>query len=138
MPQRSSFAKVLGGIVLGTLLFGAIFLFVSKGDIDADPAMNARNRALSEQEFLDSALGQFFKQNGRYPSAEEGLAVLYGTSLGGPYVRGPMFKADPWNSPYVYQQLNDGKDYRLYSIGPNKTDEAGAGDDLRSPRRQTK
>ena len=43
---------------------------------------------------------------------------------------------DPWGHPYVYVSVNGGapqhrsKSFDLYSLGPNATDDSGAGDDI--------
>lgn len=73
---------------------------------------------------------------GRYPTVNEGLDIVV------PFLRGaPLGEdlADPWGSRYVYmsaassayglQGVPRGR-YLLYSTGPNRIDEGGAGDDL--------
>ncbi len=73
---------------------------------------------------------------GRYPDAGEGLRAIV------PFLRGAPLGdtlADPWGRPYVYlsaqasayglQGVPKGR-YLLYSTGPNRIDEGGAGDDI--------
>lgn len=40
---------------------------------------------------------------------------------------------DEWGNPFAYVPNTDGSSYRLYSFGPNGTDQGGEGDDLLVP-----
>ncbi len=74
---------------------------------------------------IETALGAFEIDNGRYPSTEEGLEALISAPAGleswrGPYLNRGMPK-DPWGNDYVYRypgQLSGG-DFDLYSLGPD-------------------
>ena len=55
---------------------------------------------------LAAALDDFFIDNGRYPSSEEGVDALLAapaalTSWNGPYVRSEKTLIDPWNRKYA-------------------------------------
>jgi general secretion pathway protein G len=55
---------------------------------------------------LAAALDDFFIDNGRYPTAEEGIDALLAApaalaSWNGPYVRSEKTLIDPWNRKYI-------------------------------------
>lgn len=56
-----------------------------------------------------SALDLYYYENNFYP-AENNLSALEGTYL-------KKVQNDPWNRPYIYNQLESGKKYELYSTG---------------------
>jgi general secretion pathway protein G len=84
---------------------------------------------------LDTSLDAFEVDMGRYPNANEGLAVLLnapsdaGTNWHGPYVKKDVGN-DPWGHPYIYRypgQYNKSS-YDLLSMGPDGKE--GGGDDI--------
>ncbi|MHC4662126.1 MAG: type II secretion system protein GspG [Planctomycetota bacterium] len=40
---------------------------------------------------------------------------------------------DPWGSPYCYGSVGTSSGFELYSVGPNRNDERGNGDDVKIP-----
>jgi general secretion pathway protein G len=84
---------------------------------------------------LETALDAFEIDNGRYPTAAEGLGALIqrpATAAGwhGPYIR--MLPADPWGQPYhyVYPGIHLRNGFDLWSTGPDQTD--GTTDDIKN------
>lgn len=81
---------------------------------------------------LQLALDLFEQDNGRYPTAEEGLkALVENPSLPtwkGPYLKNEL-KPDPWDSPYIYELDTEhpGR-YLLRSAGPDRA--PGTEDDV--------
>ena len=85
-----------------------------------------RQRAIAELEEIEFALDRYAKDNGDYPSTEQGLTALWEyPTLGpapsnwkGPYVDAPVV-ADPWGRAYVYRRpgINDQYTYDLLSYG---------------------
>ena len=82
---------------------------------------------------LETSLGAFEIDVGRYPTTQEGLQALVEEPAGvrdwyGKYLGRSVIPNDPWGNPYVYkspgQHNTDG--YDLYSLGPNGQ---GGGDD---------
>ncbi len=78
-------------------------------------------------ENIKTALNMFETDNGRYPSTDEGLAVLqtqpqWATEWKGPYLdqQGPV-PLDPWNNAYIYRYpgTNNRTGFDLYSYGPD-------------------
>ena len=81
----------------------------------------ARSQAAKTQiELFGTALDTFRLDVGRYPSSQEGLAVLQ-EGRGIPGWDGPYLKkgvpADPWGRPYFYVSPGEHGDYDLYSYG---------------------
>ncbi len=79
-------------------------------------------------ESLKSALDLFFLDTGRYPTTNEGLAVLIvrpsnTSNWNGPYVKSSAVPHDPWNRDYVYQSPGrDGRSYEIVSLGADGRD----------------
>ena len=74
---------------------------------------------------VQNALDQFEIDNGRYPTADEGLAALFdrpasADNWNGPYLRGGV-PEDPWGNAYVYRQpgRQNPDSFDLYSTGPD-------------------
>ncbi len=81
---------------------------------------------------LETCLGAFQIDCGRFPTNDEGLGVLVNDpgipNWDGPYVK--LVPSDPWGTPYVYQAPGPHfpKSFDLSSIGADKS--AGTEDDL--------
>ena len=83
---------------------------------------------------LESGIDRFELDAGRFPSNEEGLAVLVQQPTTqvkewhGPYVK--RIPNDPWGNPYVYRYPGQGnpQGFDLLSYGPNAQE--GGGDDI--------
>lgn len=110
---------LLAGIV-GPRLFGN----VSKSEVTT---------AKAQIDVLSKALDQFRLDVGRYPSSQEGLAVLVSPVPGESRWRGPYLRKDvppdPWGQPYQYKYPGSKQpdDFDLYSFGADKT-LGGSGD----------
>lgn len=60
-----------------------------------------QNAARAEIATLHDAVEQFYSENNRYPTNDEGLAVLSRPGKGGePFVK--RISSDPWDHPYQY------------------------------------
>jgi len=88
-------------------------------------------------EKLESALLEFKKDIGRFPTTVEGLTSLYKNhyeleNWRGPYSNRPYLYIDPWKNNYIYfyPAKYGNSEYDLYSVGPNRIDEHGLGDDI--------
>lgn len=70
---------------------------------------------------LSKAADQFRLDVGRYPTTEEGLAVLVTKPANLPKWEGPYLTKnvplDPWGNPYVYKSPGEHGDYDLMSYG---------------------
>lgn len=70
---------------------------------------------------LAKAADQFRLDVGRYPTTEEGLAILVTRPTSLPKWEGPYLAKnvpmDPWGNPYVYKAPGDHGDYDLISYG---------------------
>lgn len=81
--------------------------------------------AKTEISIIDGAIDAFEVDNGRYPSAQEGLSALTQQPPGltgwhGPYLKRAVVN-DPWGHPYVYRVpgQHNTEGYDLSSFGPN-------------------
>jgi len=88
--------------------------------------------ARAQIDALDKALDEFRLDMGRYPTSEEGLAVLMTPVANEPNWGGPYLKKgvpmDPWGRAYVYQQPGSHGDFDLLSYGKDGRP-GGAGED---------
>jgi type II secretory pathway pseudopilin PulG len=73
---------------------------------------------------LIQALDMFKVGHDHYPSNLDELV--------GKYIESKSTLIDPWGHPFVYQQAAQGEkpSINLYSVGPNRIDEARLGDDV--------
>lgn len=95
-----------------------------------------RQQAMEEIERLGFALDRYARDNGDYPSTEQGLLALWEFPAAepvppnwkGPYVDEPILE-DPWGNPYVYRRpgRNSRYTYDLFSYGADGV-EGGRGD----------
>lgn len=93
-------------------------------------------RVQSDVRSLRAALQTYQSTNGFYPTTEQGLQALVTRPSVEP-IPERWFKfmesvpKDPWASPYVYRcpGIKNPDSFDLYSAGPNRTDDNGAGDD---------
>ncbi len=77
--------------------------------------------AKAQIDALGKAIDQYRLDVGRYPTTEEGLAVLVTKPANVPKWDGPYLTkgvpADPWGNPYVYKAPGTHGDYDLISLG---------------------
>jgi general secretion pathway protein G len=87
---------------------------------------------------FEEALDQFRRDNGFYPSTEQGLqALVEKPSIGripkryprNGYIKGGKIPQDPWDSDYIYTSPGaSGHDYEITSLGSDRQ-EGGEGID---------
>ena len=85
-----------------------------------------RQRAIEQVETIEFALDRYAKDNGDYPSTDQGLASLWEYPGGqpmpvnwrGPYLDSPIL-VDPWDNAYMYRRpgVHDKYTYDLVSYG---------------------
>lgn len=81
--------------------------------------------AKTQVQMLKGALGTLYLDIGRYPTDQEGLAILStppGDEKVKPFWKGPyldgLVPLDPWNHPYQYSTPgSNGQPFALYSLG---------------------
>jgi general secretion pathway protein G len=85
---------------------------------------------------IGTQLMQYEAMNGFYPTTEQGVQALVSQPSTEPHPTRwyPFFRElpkDPWGTPYVYRcpGIKHPDRYDLYSAGPNRVDDNGAGDD---------
>jgi general secretion pathway protein G len=74
-------------------------------------------------ESFSAALDLYYLDNGRYPSANEGLSALVQRpgaieTWNGPYLKSGAVPNDPWGHAYVYKMPGDHSAYEIVSYGP--------------------
>jgi general secretion pathway protein G len=97
-----------------------------------------RTKAQADIAELKTALGEYYSDNGYYPTTDQGLRALVTPPTtgivplvyytGGYIARLPR---DPWGNPYFYQ--SDGDSYVLKSLGPDGVESA---DDIAASQSQ--
>jgi general secretion pathway protein G len=77
--------------------------------------------ARAQIDALGKAIDQFRLDIGRYPTTEEGLAILITKPINLPKWDGPYLTksvpVDPWGNPYIYKAPGTHGDYDLISYG---------------------
>ena len=94
-----------------------------------------RTKAKADIAELKTALSDYYRDNGYYPTTNQGLRALVTRPTTGivplVYFSGGYIESlprDPWGNPYFYQ--SDGNSYVLKSLGPDgvqSTDDIDAG-----------
>ncbi len=82
---------------------------------------------------IESAVELYYLDNGRYPSAESGLADLVTAPAGvagwkGPYLKKKQGLVDPWGKPFAYVFPGAHGTYDIVSLGRDGK-EGGDGED---------
>ena len=70
-----------------------------------------------QMQILAVALDTFRLDMGRYPDALAELVDSGGEKWKGPYLRPPRIPSDPWGDEYLYEVVEGGKGFELYSAG---------------------
>lgn len=109
--------EILVVLLIVALLAGYIGPKVfSRVDLPKDKEALAHMRVIAE------ALDRFHQDKQRYPTSDEGLAVLVeklannDASWKEPYLT-KSFLYDPWGNPYIYHVPGKEKGYDLFSFG---------------------
>ena len=80
---------------------------------------------------ISIALDRYYEDFGKYPTNEEGLAVLIQPQLEqGRYFINDKFMLDPWRQKIIYRITDGNEKFILKSIGPNGVDDNGLVDDI--------
>ncbi|MFC1652846.1 type II secretion system major pseudopilin GspG [Planctomycetota bacterium] len=95
------------------------------------PEQARRMKAKVQIRNLQSALGLFKTDTGRFPTTSDGLeALLHDPGVKGwrkAYIEGSRVPSDPWGNSYIYLCPGTHDDYDLESFGKDGQD-GGAGD----------
>ena len=121
-------------VVIGVLGIIAAVLLAPRLLGQAGRALQAE--AATQIELLGIALDRYAKDNGDYPSTEQGLKALWEipeepplpVNWVGPYIQIPI-TVDPWGNPYIYIRpgTHDQYGYDLISFGSDGI-EGGTGE----------
>ena len=120
--------------LLPVLLVVAGFVLAASGyfALQENAIRQAANAQAGSFLQMASELELFNEAAGRYPTEEEGLAVLaeaLGATSEGPL---PVWLMDEWGRPIKYATVSEDAEmpFDLISRGANGVDDAGAGDDI--------
>ena len=73
--------------------------------------------ARHQMQILGVALDTYRLDVGEYPASLEDLVRSSAPKWNGPYLRPERVPKDPWGDEYVYQTLDGGEKFELYSAG---------------------
>ena len=138
-PRAFTIVEVM--IVLAIILILATLVAVNLKGSSKDAKLGAARIGMRA---LEKSLKRFEDKFGRYPTDEEGLAVLWDkaklqvenesdTAKWERFVdRADDAEKDPWGTPWGYRQKDENADaddeFNLYSFGPDRQD--GTDDDV--------
>lgn len=113
-------ASVVGFIAL--VVVSLALLRVKEHKKTQAPQQQRELMARRDLDLYAKAFENFREDNGRYPTAQEGLPALLKQpaaldSWRGPYIDAD-YSVDPWGHDYVYQAFNNGAAFAMYSYGP--------------------
>ena len=136
-PRRRGFTILELLIVIGILL--AIGSLVAVNVLGASEKADLK-LARAQLQAFETAIEQFRVEMKRWPSEEEGLAVLWSKDAlandddksrwGGPYLKEPKPK-DAWGSPWIFRApstIIEGANFDIVSNGPDGQE--GTEDDI--------
>lgn len=144
---RRGFTIVEVMIVLAIILVLATLVAVNVRGSQKDAKLGAAKVSMRS---LEKALERFNDKFGRYPTDEEGLAVLWDKSKFSSedeaesakwerlVERAEDSEKDPWGTPWGYRQKDEASDediFDLYSYGPDRQD--GTDDDIHNRSKPT-
>jgi general secretion pathway protein G len=95
-----------------------------------------KNSARTQLTLLEDAVKTYMLDVGTMPSSLNDLLqpppdLPNPAKWAGPYLDKQNLPVDPWNSPFVFQEVDrENMKFRIYSPGPNRQDEQAGGDDI--------
>ncbi len=124
--RRNRAASQTGMSLFELMIVLAILALVAS--IAAPRLTNHLSRAKSQSALLEiksiaQSIDYFHLDTGRYPSEQEGLAVLHTRPQGAVTWNGPYMEAqqdgflDPWGAPYRYTFPGENKAFDVFSYG---------------------
>ena len=121
-PRRAEAGFTLVEILVVITIIGLIMSLVGPRVLGYLSDSKVKTARIQIQGF-SAALDLYYLDNGRYPTAAEGLGVLAqkpegATMWNGPYLNGNSVPKDPWGRPYVYKFPGQHGPYEIVSLGP--------------------
>lgn len=119
-----------GGLMV--FLFFLLVVGILLTLIPAKPSQEKPSKTQLDINLLDRAIKSYFEELDKYPSADNGLAVLFDKNLNAPLLNKSELLVDEWGRNYVYRSpaICSNKEYEIYSLGANGVDECGLADDV--------
>ncbi len=126
---------MVAGVVVTVINRVSLFFLTFFMILEIEANSSSKTRTIDRLQYIGSSLLIFRLDNYDYPCGENGLQGLEFNQNNlntwkGPYLR--KHHVDGWGQEfvYVYKCSSNEKIYKLYSIGENKVDERGKGDDI--------
>ncbi len=127
MKKATRVRRAQGGfslieIMVVMVIIGLLMALVGPNLIGRSEKAKTQSAAI-QIERLGTVLDTFRLDVGRYPSTQEGLAILVNRPVGvdrwdGPYLNKGDVPLDPWGKAYFYRSPGEGgRPYDLYSLG---------------------
>lgn len=124
-PQSTARSAIARGFTLLELLVVMVIIGLLAGYVApkyfSQIGKSEVKMAHAQIDALEKALDQYRLDVGRYPSSEQGLAVLVTPPANEPKWQGPYLKKavppDPWGRAYIYRFPGEHGDLDLYSYG---------------------
>jgi general secretion pathway protein G len=140
---RATRAFTLMEVIIVVALIGTLMVVLVPRFTDLLSGAQEDVEKIKIEGTLGGALNNYRVRMGSYPSTEEGLQALLvapanaGDKWRGPYVEDASTLIDTWGLPYQYQNpgtrnSRGARGYDLWSSGPDRTNNEGAGDDITS------
>lgn len=134
MKRRQSAFTLLEIMIVISIIVILLGLAISK---IGNPTGFAKKTAVrADIQAIGTQLQTYEAMNGFYPTTEQGLNALVSQADSDPrptrwYQFFKEVPKDPWGTPYIYHSpgTKHPDTYDLYSAGPNRIDDSGAGDD---------
>jgi len=122
---RGAFSLIEIMVVVVILSIVAATIIPQFGRTTHDARVSTAKAHVAE---LEAALERFYIHLDRYPTSEEGLAVLVDApgedakKWRGPYIK--LLRPDPWGNPYQYRSPGTHRksDFDIWSRGPDNAD----------------
>lgn len=125
-PRRAGFSLIEMTAVLALM---AVLAAIVTVNVRHHLIKGKQNAARAEIATICDALEAYYSSFGRYPSSDEGLAVLYRRSDKMPEPLLKQSPVDPWGHPYQYNQPGrNGEPYEVVCFGADGR-EGGEGAD---------
>ncbi|MEW8525729.1 MAG: type II secretion system protein GspG [Candidatus Thiodiazotropha endolucinida] len=117
--------------LLSILVVSIIGTVVTMPNVDSHGYWLGKSK--SDIKYLKNAVNEYWQDHNQLPRAAEGLISLVNNAKKNDsnqkrYLN--RLQRDYWGNNYLYNIIEDGKKFEIYSAGPDAVDNEGMGDDV--------